>query len=78
MLTAYHAYVNGYCRYWLYLIPYGYSYCRDVPVDGCFANTGLNDSPYQQNGSSRFLLKVITCLQNYAAPLPRTPPQEGY
>jgi len=20
-LTPYHAYVNGYCRYWLYLIP---------------------------------------------------------
>ena len=23
-------------------------------------------------------LKVITCLQNYAAPLPQTPPQEIY
>jgi hypothetical protein len=25
-----------------------------------------------------FLKNVIMCLQNYAAPLPRTPTQEGY
>lgn len=54
MLTTYRAYVNGYCRYWLYLIQYVYSYCRNVPVDGCFANTGFNDSPANKTEAAGF------------------------
>jgi hypothetical protein len=54
MLTPYHAYVNGYCRYWLYLIPFGCTYYRNVPVDSCFANTRFDDSLNEKTEAAGF------------------------